>query len=304
MFFLLLAELLTIKESHCYGEESFQWSTFNYQPVTSFPPIGPVTFRIVNHAYDYEVDLSLSEPDRTGKRTVHLTHEGSTHPICDDNFTDMDATLLCSQSGFAYGRRTSKPTRKKFYATNLSCFLPENLDAELVTYETRTYTLLSNTIYLQTCTSLKLYDDNVLPCTQNQAAAAYCWSYTPFAIDVAIDSIKVTKTKWSIVFKMFDFKFGRWFNTLEKALGNYEILESDFRASHCDTESYKTIIKEKTSQIAVTGDFQHGCYESCVDLYYLGHHLFPFYMCPDAQYTMQANYTGFETADIDYNREN
>ena len=72
-------------------------------------------------------DLVLGDAHKTGKQTVlWVTDDGEKHPICDDGFTDLEATLICQKTfivpQYARGWRARATTRKRFSGTNWSCF--------------------------------------------------------------------------------------------------------------------------------------------------------------------------------------
>ena len=243
---------------------------------------------------DHRIQLSL--PDREGRRSVvHLDENNSSLPICEDRFTDLEATVLCGLVGESWGRRTRKTTKKPFYGTKLSCFNPSS------NFRTAWFEGVK-VIDTEANCSLELYSEESLPCAATQAVAVHCWT-TERAIDLAIDSIRTTRSKWNIVFKMFDFKMGRWFNLFDKALGVFEVISSDFTATHCGETPPKFSVKlnSKTKQYMLSGGFVKGC-RSCVVMMFLSsYHLYPNYICPDDPYALNAEYReSLHDADIEY----
>ena len=284
-----------------------RYSTANPPPVTQALGDRSPTFRYVtktnqvvfpgNAMYDHNIDLTF--PDREGKRTVVANNstDEMNYPICDDSFTDLEAQMLCAIKGwFSYGRRTSKTTNKEFYGTRLSCFdKPDSIK----TFWDNGRAMFANVKGPDLCT-LEMYTEASMPCSQTQAAAVYCWSIER-AVDIAIDSVKSTEKKWSFIFKMYDFKMGRWMNLFEEKLDPFFLLQEDFTATQCGVTppNYKFKMKWKTMQFAYTGGFLEEC-DECIILMYLGHHLFPDYICPGEHYSLTADYIGFEDAAVEY----
>ena len=276
--------------------------------LVTLTPVSPYTttpIQIYNNNAILDHKIALAVPDRDGKRAVlHFSSDNTTSPLCDDGFTDLDATVLCGLVGMNRGRRTRKKTNKKFYGTQLSCSNKPGTVKSM--WQGGMKFKYLNATEPGLCT-LELYTEQSLPCSSTQALAIFCWGHdVSRAIDVAIDSIKLTKKKWSFVFKMFDFKHGRWFNVFEQALGSQKIIESDFFATQCGETppNYSLKIDEKTKQFAFTAKFVDDC-DECVVMSYLDFQLFKDYVCPDYLYSLDAEYKdGLEDANLEFEDKN
>lgn len=278
--------------------------TTSPEPTTKTKTSIPVAVQTSHNAF-LDHNISLAMPDRDGKRAVLRSNpDGSTSPLCDDGFRDLDATFLCGLVSYNRGKRTRKPTNKKFYGTNLSCSDKpgsiNNLWKDGMKYKS------INVTEHDLCT-LELYTEKSVPCASTQALAIFCWDYeVPRAIDVAVDSIKTMKTKWSFVFKMYDYKHGRWFNVMDQAFGGSQIVESDFHATQCNETppSFSMKIDKKTKQFAYSAKFVEDC-DECVIMMFWHFELFTGYICPDYLYTLDADYEdGLEDAEYSFKDKN
>ena len=143
----------------------------------------------------------------------------------------------------------------------------------------------------ENCT-LELYDPEVRPCSKAQAAAVYCWT-DETAIDVRIDKINVKENgKFGIYFKMFDVKYGRYYNTLDGAISTPPD-PLDFSATQCGVlvKRYKYESTANKGQMLVSGKMADGC-EECVKLHYLTATFFAAHICPGEVMELEADWQG------------
>lgn len=227
------------------------------------------------------IQVNLTASDIEGKREVRLWNGTESGPLCDDRFTDAEAEYFCRLDGFDRGRRTSKTTEEQFMGTNLLC-------PNLPGFEDDWY----DEMYLSECRYDRYGEDNVLPCSRNQAAAVYCWNLNRRFFSFIIQRyLKVTEKRWTIVLEIEDVKHGRSYSRLDNLLGHDGWPE----VTHCTLKPfYKVKLKHRSKHkvFKIDGTFKKTCFE-CIRIKYLNEEILHKKICPCNGCQKNETYTSY-----------